>query len=307
MVAILVAAWRRPDKVRQVINNLRNEKPSKLYMACDGPDLSREGEKERVEATRSVIDQEIDWDCDVKKLYSVNNLGCFKGITSAINWFFENEEEGIILEDDCIPHKDFFPYCEELLEKYKEDNRVWNISGSNFQNGLQRGDGSYYFSKYFHCWGWATWRKSWINFDSQLSQLLKLYESNLLSTIFQSSKERKYWTKIWNRLLKDSKPDTWDYRWAFTCFINGALTILPNKNLVKNIGFDNDASNTNFSLEGSFIDEGILPLKHPSFILADKFADDYTFKNHYHFSLAKRIRKILLDPTYYPKKAFKLI
>ena len=146
--AVLFLIFNRLDTTKQVFEAIRQAKPPRLYIAADGARSSREGEAEKVQAVREYIIQNIDWECEVKTLFREQNLGCKYAVSGAIDWFFENEEMGIILEDDCLPSQSFFWFCEELLERYKDDMRVWHIGGSNFQNGIKRGDGDYYFSKY---------------------------------------------------------------------------------------------------------------------------------------------------------------
>ena len=274
---ILLLTWRRPNTLRQVINAIRPLAPCTIYVSCDGPDLRRPGELEQVEAVRNVIATEIDWPCNIEKLYSDTNLGCRLGVSRAINWFFNNVEEGIILEDDCVPHPDFFAYCSTLLERYRYDTRIWCISGSNFQNGIWRGDSSYYFSRYNHCWGWATWRRCWQHYDGNLAFWPDLRDSTLLSSIFDNSNEKAYWSNLWSKLSDFGIPDSWAYRWTFTCIANGGLTALPNRNLVSNVGFGLDATHTTGKVITTSISDGILPISHPSFILRDSLADTYTF------------------------------
>jgi hypothetical protein len=278
---VLLIAWRRPHTLRQVINAIRPVAPTRLYVACDGPNPERPGDAEKVAATRALIDHEIDWPCQIEHLYSVVNQGCRLGVSRAITWFFEQVEEGIILEDDCVPHPDFFPYCTTLLERYRHDTRVWCISGDNFQNGQWRGDGSYYFSRYNFCWGWASWRRCWQHYDADLSQWPGLRESGLQDTIFEDPQERNYWSGIWQRLLDTGKPDTWDYRWFFTCLANGGLTALPNRNLVSNVGFGEGATHTTTSKEPIGTSQIFYLWKHPSFVLRDAAADRYDFANHF--------------------------
>lgn len=276
---LLLITWSRPHTLRQVINAIRPVAPTRLFVACDGPNPEQPGETEKVAATRAVIEHEIDWPCQIERLYSDVNQGCRLGVSRAITWFFEQVEEGIILEDDCVPHPDFFPYCTTLLELYRHDTRVWCISANNFQNGQWRGDGSYYFSRYNHCWGWASWRRCWQHYDADLSQWPDLRESGLLETIFEDPLERNYWSRIWQRLDDESKPDTWDYQWTFTCLANGGLTALPNRNLVNNVGFGEDATHTTGGAISTTISEGVDPNQHPSFLLRDAVADRYTY-NH---------------------------
>ena len=274
---LLLIAWRRPHTLRQVIDAIRPLAPSRLYVACDGPNSERPGEAEMVAATRRVIEQEIDWPCQIERLYSEVNQGCRVGVSRAISWFFDQVEEGIILEDDCVPHLDFFPYCASLLDRYRHDTRIWCISGSNFQNGKWRGDGSYYFSRYNHCWGWASWRRCWQHYDADLAGWPALRESGLLKSIFFNRVERKYWSKIWQTLVDQGRPDTWDYQWTFTCLANGGLTALPNRNLVSNIGFGVDATHTTSGGGNTSVGLGIDCSRHPSIMLRDGAADRYTF------------------------------
>jgi hypothetical protein len=277
---LLLVAWRRPHTLRQVIDAIRPIAPMRLFVACDGPNPERPGEAEKVSASREVIEKEIDWPCQIERLYSDMNQGCRLGVSRAITWFFEQVDEGIILEDDCVPHPDFFPYCTTLLERYRNDSRVWCISGNNFQNGQWRGDGSYYFSRYNHCWGWASWRRCWNHYDAELEQWPALRESGLLKTIFENPLERNYWSGIWNSLLDSGMPDSWAYRWTFTCLANGGITALPNRNLVSNVGFGVDASHTTNVADPTVADQGLGVISHPTFLLPDTAADRYSFKHH---------------------------
>jgi len=292
---VLLIAWRRPQTLRQVINAIRPVAPTRLFVACDGPNEERRGEAEKVSATRDVIEQEIDWSCHIERLYSDVNQGCRLGVSRAITWFFEHVEEGIILEDDCVPHPDFFPYCQTLLERYRVDTRVWCISGINYQNGNWRGSGNYYFSRYNHCWGWASWRRTWQHYDSKLSQWPELRESGYLRNIFEDPIERAYWTQIWETLFLQGYPDTWDYQWSFVCFINGGLTALPNRNLINNIGFGEDATHTFSGSANTHVSLGIDSNLCPSFVLRDVAADRFTF-NHHHGGKWRRFPLSLLWP-----------
>ena len=306
MVPVLITAWKRPSKVKRLISRLREIAPEKVFAACDGP--SSVADSIKVEETRRIIESEIDWPCELYTLFNETNLGCRMGMTKAINWFFTNVEEGIILEDDCIPHYEFFQFCTELLERYRNNERIFSISGNNFQDSQWRGDGSYYLSQYFHCWGWASWRRSWNKFDSNLQSWESLKEFNILSSIFTNKKEEIYWTRIWDRLQQEGKPDSWAYRMAFTSFINGGLTIIPNKNLVENIGFDKDATHTTLDNFDTSINEGLMPLVHPKFDLRNIFADEYTFLNHfYKSSFIYRLRKFCKQPLYYPYRMIQIL
>ncbi len=290
---LLLIAWRRPHTLRQVIDAIRPVAPTRLYVACDGPNPERSGEAEKVAATRAVIEHEIDWPCQIERLYSDENQGCRLGVSRAITWFFEQVEEGIILEDDCVPHPDFFPYCTTLLERYRHDTRVWCISGNNFQNGQWRGDGSYYFSRYNHCWGWASWRRCWLHYDAELSQWPALRDSGLMEAIFDDPLERIYWSGIWQQLIDAGQPDTWDYQWTFTSIVNGGLATLPNCNLVGNVGFGPDGTHTTTVADPFLADQALGEVVHPQFILRDNAADHYTFDFH-HGGFAMRRNRLPL-------------
>src|SRR4030042_6453503 len=147
---VLFLIFNRPDTTEKVFDEIRKAKPKKLFVAADGPRQDKQGEKEKVGRARQIVIDGIDWDCEIKTLFRDKNLGCKVAVSSAINWFFENEEMGIILEDDCLPHQSFFRFCGELLEKYKDDERIMVISGENLLFGRKRTNYSYYFSRYYH-------------------------------------------------------------------------------------------------------------------------------------------------------------
>ena len=279
---VLILAWRRPHTLRQVIDAIRPVAPTRLYVACDGPNPDRPGEAEKVAATRAVIENEIDWPCQIERLYSDVNQGCRLGVSRAITWFFEQVEEGIILEDDCVPHPDFFPFCTTLLERYRHDMRVWCISGNNFQDGSWSGDGDYFFGQIPMCWGWSTWRTRWENYDSGLEQWPAAKDMKLLDSLIPDPAMRAYWFQIWQRLWIEGTPDSWAYRWAFTCVANRGLTALPKVNLVANIGFGDDATHT-IGARGSRVAAAlsIRSLSHPTFVTSYIANDVSTFNNHF--------------------------
>lgn len=279
-VPVLLLAWRRPGTTHQVIEAFRAVQPTRLFVACDGPNPDRPDEAEKVAATRALIQREIDWPCEIRHLYADHNQGCRHGVSRAISWFFSQVEEGIVMEDDCVAHPDFFTYCELLLAHYRHDTRVWCLSGVNFQDGSWRGDGSYYFSHYNHCWGWASWRRCWNHYDDGMTRWPALRSSDLLETIFEDPIERQYWCGIWDELEATGKPDSWAYRWMLTCFSEGGLTALPNRNLVSNVGFGVDGTNCNDLREP--IPTAALgeEIRHPRFVLRDALADHHFVYHH---------------------------
>lgn len=290
--AVLFLVFNRLDTTKQVFEEIKKAKPPRLYIASDGARAAKEGELSRVKAVREYITNNINWKCEVKTLFREQNLGCKYAVSSAITWFFENEEQGIILEDDCLPSQSFFRFCEELLNRYKNDMRVWQISGDNFQNGIIRGDGSYYFSKYNHIWGWATWTNRWKKYDVEMNHIAN---DSFIRNIFSEKEAIECWGNIF-RKMKNKEIDTWDYQWTFTTWINNGLTVLPQKNMISNIGFGADATHTvlHDSKLSNMLNHEVEQIQHPSFILPNREADNYTFDHLFSApSLLKRIQNKL--------------
>lgn len=287
--AVLFMVFNRLDTTKQVFNAIQKAKPPKLYIAADGARNNKEGESEKVNAVRDFILENIDWQCEIKTLFRKKNLGCKYAVSSAITWFFEYEDRGIILEDDCLPSQSFFWFCEELLEVYKDDMRVWHIGGNNFQNGIKRGIGDYYFSKYNHVWGWASWANRYKFYDVELNNI---NDSGFIKNTFSSKLGIRYWNYIYKK-VKAKKIDTWDYQWTFTIWKNNGLAILPNVNMITNIGFGNDATHTK-SLEKAMQNFELTIRSHPSQIINDDEADDFTLEFFYKpNSFWKRIKNKL--------------
>ena len=280
--AVLFLIFHRPDTTKQVFEAIRQAKPPRLYVAADGPRADKSGEAEKVEWVRRVA-TDVDWNCEVKTLFRDKNLGCRVAVSSAIDWFFENEEEGIILEDDCLPSQSFFWFCEELLERYREDMRIMAVSGDNFQKGPARNEFSYYFSRFNHCWGWASWRRAWSYYEKDMQSWPSIRDNDYMQDILLDKTVVKYWDKIFEAVYKN-KIDTWDYQWTFSCWVQNGLTVLPNVNLVLNIGFDGDATHTTGKdnrLSKMTAFELLFPLTHTNWMIRDKRADDYTQKTNF--------------------------
>lgn len=276
---VLLIAWRRPSSTKIVLEAIKAFGPTRLYVACDGPRHGNQSEAQKVINTRALISESIDWPCDVKYFYSDINLGCRVGVSSAVSKFFEFEDEGIILEDDCVPHPDFFSYCDELLDRYRNDTRIWWISGTNARLGSVNSESSYFISRYGHCWGWATWRTRWAHYDRDLHSLRSFLKTHGFESIFPDRRQAHFWKKQLLRLRDSHYPDTWDYQWSYTCMINGGLSVVPCSNLVSNIGFDQDATHTKNSY-GALCPQAtqsIMPLRHPEFLLPDPLVDLETF------------------------------
>jgi len=280
--AILFLLFNRADTTCQIFKAIRQAKPCRLYIAADGPRSNVENEKLKCEETRKIATA-VDWQCEVRTLFREKNLGCRQAVSSAIDWFFENEEQGIILEDDCLPSQSFFWYCQELLEHYKNDERIMVIAGSNFQKGEKVTGHSYYFSRYNHCWGWAAWRRSWKFYDHEMSCWPEFRTEQGLRDVAGGSKLFvRYWQRIFDSVAA-YEIDSWAYIWTFSCWAQRGLTCLPNVNLVRNIGFGEGATHTKnadspFCIEAHEIS---LPLRHPELVFRHTVADKYTDRHHF--------------------------
>lgn len=278
---ILFLIFNRPETTARVFAEIKKAVPKKLFIAADGPRASKPGEAERCQAARDIIKQ-IDWDCEIKTLFREKNLGCKKAVSSALNWFFENVEEGIILEDDCLPHQSFFQYCQELLAYYRNDERIMHISGNNFQNNIVRGDGSYYFSRFSHIWGWASWRRAWAHYDVEMKTWPSFLAQNQIVNVFENKNAQKYFLNALQSVFA-GKIDTWDYQWNYALWSQNGLATLPNKNLVSNIGFGQNATHTAIgnNQNANMRTETLNNIIHPVFVSIDKEADDFTFINQF--------------------------
>lgn len=277
---MLLIAWRRPHTTKQVLDAIRLVAPTRMFIACDGANPDRAGEAEQVAATRELIAQEIDWPCSVATLYAQRNVGCRQGVSQAISWFFEQVEEGIILEDDCVPHPDFFSYCAELLERYREDKRIFSVCGSNFQLGNQRGEASYYFSIHGDSWGWATWRRAWAFYADAQTHWATFRDTERLSDVFIEPQERLYWRTILDDLCLYGRPSTWDYQWWLASWMNHGLHAWPNSSLISNVGWDDEGTHTfGSSVFSNLPVEELGPIRHPLFVLPDRQADAHAFLN----------------------------
>lgn len=291
-VPVLFLVFNRPVLARKVFAVIRKVAPSRLYVACDGPREHVPEDENRVCESRRII-EEIDWQCEVRTLFREENLGCGRAVRSAIDWFFENEEAGIILEDDCIPDESFFPYCEELLARFEHDLRVMTISGNNYQEGRKVSAHSYYFSIFHHIWGWATWRRAWKLNDRTLSIWKEGGGRELLKRLFDKMRDRRYW-QICFDYVAEGRLDTWDYHWLLSCWTHGGLCIIPEVNLVRNIGFGWQATHTRRP-RLIFFDHRPMtfPLVHPSQIEVCMSADRYEQAEHFIPLIAFLIRRIL--------------
>ena len=302
--------FNRPRHTQQTFAVIRAQQPATLLIVADGPRPGHPTDAKNCAETRAIVEQ-IDWPCTVLRNYSDVNLGCKRRVSSGLDWVFEQVETAIVLEDDCIPHDDFFPYCDALLERYADDERVWVVTGNNFQHGKKRGEAAYYFSKFNHCWGWATWRRAWQHYRVDMPfwpdwQATTDWQKKLPDPV-----ERKIWSNLLDR-VKAGEIDTWDYQWTACVWYYGGLTATPNVNLVTNIGFGPDATHTVSSGDQEGLPIYPLgPLTHPKVVQQDRAADRLILNHNFGGSehpdrlrnrLVKRRDQLLRSPQWVVKK-----
>ena len=278
---VLFVIFNRPETTREVFEAIRQARPPRLYVAGDGPRHDRPGEEERVAEVRRYVVENVDWDCDVKTRFGSENLGCKDGVSKAISWFFENEDAGIILEDDCLPDQTFFVYCQRLLDRYRNDDRVMHVAGSCQMRNLDERE-SYFFSKYPQVWGWATWKDAWSKFSLETSSFDAEFRE--VSGQFSLDEEKSYWEKMLRRYFA-GRIDTWDYPWQFSIWRHRGLAIYPTRNLVRNIGFGADSTHTDrWKDDRGFGDaefQSIKEIIHPETVQVNVEMDNRVFMETY--------------------------
>lgn len=287
--AVLFVIFNRPDTTARIFEQIRIAKPARLYIAADGPRPEKAGDAELCAQAKEVV-SDIDWDCEVKTLFRAENRGCRDGVSAAINWFFSQEEEGIILEDDCLPANSFFSFCDTLLDKYRDDTRIRHITGCNLQHGKKWGNASYYFSNRTHVWGWASWKRVWDEYDINLTK----YDSNEVAGKLANIYNDPMVVDSWANIFKESKAgkiNSWAYPLDFLNFFSNGLVIIPNENLISNIGFMPGATNTP-DADDVFANiplSEITEITHPVFFVPEKQADLHII--NLHFKIDEKRRK----------------
>ncbi|MBN8560365.1 MAG: glycosyltransferase family 2 protein [Leptolyngbya sp. UWPOB_LEPTO1] len=287
---IVLLIFKRPQATQAVFDRIRQIQPKQLLVVADAPRLDRVGEAEKCAAARAVIEQ-VDWDCDVQINDAEMNLGCGKRISTGLDWVFEQVEEAIILEDDCIPDLSFFPFCQKLLARYREDTRIFSIAAQDFTRGRYADGTSYYFSRYAHSWGWATWRRAWQHYDYELELWKTLPQKQVLYNILQNARAVEFWHQAFQFIL-DGKLDTWDYQWLLCCWLNSGLSIHPRVNLVTNVGFTDDATHTaeHNRLANLPLEAIEFPLQHPQILIREVQSDAYLQRKVYDYDYVERAK-----------------
>jgi len=290
-VALIV--YNRPHFTKAVLKKIFDYRPPKLFVIADGPKNNKD--KKLCNEVRDLIDS-FNWECSIQKIYSNNNMGLKKRVISGLNEVFERSVSAIILEDDCLPSDDFFIFCNEMINRYENEERVGLVTGVNFQDGILRGSGSYYFSKYNHCWGWATWSRSWDYFSESIDFWPEFKRSPDWKRNFNSFRERQFWTKHFDYTFKNNS-NSWAANWTLSVWYKKLLTVTPQYNLVSNIGFGDDSTHTNDSNSryANMDIEKLGKIKFLENIECNIDADIYTFENHfqgYKLKLRNRILRI---------------
>ena len=271
---VVFMIFNRPETTERVFAAIREARPRQL-------------------AARAIIDR-VDWRCEVLKNYSEANLGCKKRVSSGLDWAFGEVEEAIILEDDCLPNRSFFAFCAELLARYRHDERVMNIGGTNFQHGISRGEGSYYFSYLNHIWGWASWRRAWQHYDVSMTTFPRFLHSDQIGNTVPVKRMQQFWLECFDKVYRN-KIDTWDYQWTYAMWRQNGLAIIPNVNMVSNIGFGQGATHTHdadnlFALVPT---RSMDVLQHPSSVVPDIAADRSTFRDMTGIHYLKLLRTVV--------------
>ena len=291
---VLFLIFNRPDTTARVFEQIKLVKPSHLYVAADGPRENIKTDQDKCHQARHLIINQIDWKCELKTLFRDTNLGCGIAVNQAITWFFEHEERGIILEDDCIPNLSFFSFCTELLEYHAQNEQIMHISGNNFSKQETKQDLSYSYTKYLTVWGWATWRRAWAKYDFNTLFLEDFIKSPQFHEIVLSKNQKQYWLEVFNH-VRDKDYNSWDYQWMLACWKNDGLAITPTLNLVSNIGFGEDATHTKRESKTGFVKSySISHLKHPHLFRRNVKMDNQTFHNYYVISQdLNKLRNVL--------------
>lgn len=277
--AVGFCIYNRPDLTRQSLATIAKARPPKLFVIADGPkddpvDVSL------CQEARQVIDG-VDWDCDVHTNFSDTNLGCGRRLSSGFQWVFQQVDEAILLEDDCVPAESYFWFCQSLLDKYRDDDRVMHINGNNYRKRRRHTPYSYYFSEYSHAAGWASWRRAFQHYDFGMASWPDFRDSGSLAAAFTNPAEQRHWTRILDRQISADPVDAWSYAWLYAIRRRGGVAITPSVNMMSNIGYGRpDALHTKHRQRPAPTWD-IWKLHHPPRVVVDSKADAALFRDHY--------------------------
>ena len=283
---ILFIVFNRPECTKKAFDTIRKAKPTKLFVAADGPGKNQPKDIDLCNRTREIV-KNVDWDCDVKYKFAEQNSGCKRNVIDGIHWAFEKETKLIILEDDCLAEHTFFPFCDNLLDRYENDKRIMSIAGSNFLwQHKRRNSDSYFFSYFPQIWGWATWKRAWSLYDEDATIWPSFRDDNWLFDLFGNLQMAKIWKNIINASHKNKDFDTWDHQWAFSCLNQSGFCIIPSVNLISNIGHgpgSTHSTNRQSSVANLPTQPVSFPLIHPTSTIRD-------------FQMEKKLCKYLVSP-----------
>lgn len=272
-VPVLFLVFNRPNLTKVVFEEIRKAKPKFLYVAADGPRENVESDADDCARTREIVSH-IDWDCDLKTFFREKNQGCKKAVSAAITWFFDHVEKGIILEDDCLPAQSFFSFCRDMLDQYENDERIMQISGTNLRGKWRDDMLDYFFSYYGGIWGWASWRRAWKFFDVDMQAWNDPRSAESIQNVLANRKQFVTRRKVFESVYR-GEIDTWDYQWSYARLINSGLSLVPSRNLISNIGFNQQATHTTY--QSHLANQPIYEIKHPlranSYVVADRTYD----------------------------------
>jgi len=271
---VVFLIFNRPDCTARTFAEIRKAQPRQLLVVADGPRPGHSPDVAACAEVRRIVDEGVDWPCAVQRDYSESNLGCAQRVASGLTWVFSLVEEAIVLEDDCLPDPTFFPYCEELLVRYRHDTRVGQICGTPLITASVERDTSYVFSRYGPIWGWASWRRAWKYYDLKLRDWPQLRAVGGLASVIHSRAELRWRTNLYDSLHADS-PGTWDFQWGYAKISQSMLSVIPCRNLIENIGFGEGATHTHGKRASGFPLEAVkMPFVHPHWVLPDAHFDE---------------------------------
>lgn len=267
--SVVLFVFNRPETTRRVFAAIAAARPARLFLIADGPRADHDGEAALCAEVRAIVTA-VDWPCKVETNFAEKNMGCRRRVISGLGWVFEQVEEAIIFEDDCLPDASFFPFCAELLERYRNAPQVAYISGFNPIEKEFTQNSSYAFSSVVCLWGWATWRRTWQAFDEFIPTWPEVKAAGTLNLLFPRKRVVAYWERVFDQMYEGSGPSAWDYQWVYACWTRNWLAAFPARNLIENIGFGPDATHTTQPDSPLTLPAGAtsFPLRHPPAITA---------------------------------------
>lgn len=286
---VLFLVFNRADLTARVFERIREARPPVLHVSADGPRAGVAGEAEACRETRKVVEA-IDWKCELIRDFAEENVGCGPKVAGAITSFFGHAERGIVLEDDCLPEPSFFPFCDEVLARYADDSRVMQVAGSNYQFGRGRRDYSYHFSRNIRIHGWATWRRAWRHYDLRAPLWPEVHRLGLAEGCFHTGRAYGVFAEHMDRLCAEPVPHTWDYQWSFCGMVQHGLSVVPNVNLIRNIGYEGRSTHTadpSSPFANMATEAMTFPLRHPPYVLDDPDSESYR-QDRYETTLRER-------------------